>query len=243
VVTWDLPGHGASEAARSEHSTTIEAQADIIARIMDKEHIARAVQAGFSMGAQIVLETAHLKPMRCEALVLAFGPAEATISSTRLMGLSGHLLAEALLRVPAPVFRHGLRAAARVADTRAGHALARAAGLVGKDCSDDDLHEITAHLRRLDPRSVRALSRGSERHSAMRVLARLRIPVLILAGDRDPFSPLTSVGQSLHRSALSSELHELRGGTHTALLERPGEVTDAIESFIARRLSSAIHAS
>jgi pimeloyl-ACP methyl ester carboxylesterase len=75
-----------------------------------------------------------------------------------------------------------------------------------------------------------------QEHSARSILGTLRVPLLIVAGDKDPFARSELVGIPLHRSAPKSELIRLPEGTHTALLEEAELIGERVEAFVARCL-------
>jgi pimeloyl-ACP methyl ester carboxylesterase len=238
VITWDLPGHGASSAAASRASATVEAQPEIIASVMRAAGVERAFQIGWSTGAQSVLEMYRQLPERCLGIAMLFGPAGRVLQTARLPLSGAHI--ESLLRAtPALAFIPICRALAAGMDTSAGHALGRVLGLVGPATSAADLREMTRHISLVDPRTLQLLTLSSARHDARELLARLRVPLLIVAGDKDPFAPSELVGVPLHRLAPGSELVRLPEGTHTALLEEPVLIARAVQNFIDRASTGA----
>lgn len=74
VVAWDLPGHGASEPAKTAQGASIEAQPALLARVMDAAGVERATPIGWSVGCQIVLEMYRQFPERCAAIVTVLLP-------------------------------------------------------------------------------------------------------------------------------------------------------------------------
>jgi 3-oxoadipate enol-lactonase/4-carboxymuconolactone decarboxylase len=231
VITWDLPGHGRSAPPNTRACLEIEAQPDIMVRIMDAEGIARATHIGFSVGCQIVLEMARQERARCDALVLLLGTAGNVFSTLRLP--VGRWTPHLLLALPAPLFSVWYRSLARAARFPLAGTLAKSLGLIGARIKDADLRELLMHLTTLDPLSLQYMARCAQRHSAHDILATLSLPLLIVAGDSDPFAPLESVGRMLHEAAPGSQLVELAGATHTAMLEDPDAILDAVGHFLA----------
>jgi pimeloyl-ACP methyl ester carboxylesterase len=233
VLTWDLPGHGTSGPARDAWDATIEAQPAILARVMDAAGIDRAVQVGFSVGCQVALETARQLPERVSALVLLLGGARNALSNTRLP--VPHAVLLSLLRnTPDPLFAVAFRQFARLADLPASLRAARALGVLGPSATDGDLREVTQHLATVDPESIRRMALSAEKHDAFDTLAALKVPLLIVTGDRDPFAPMELVGEPMHRAAPHSELVRLHKGTHTALLDQAERIGDVVERFLGR---------
>jgi len=60
------------------------------------------------------------------------------------------------------------------------------------------------------------------------------VPTLIVSGDRDGFTP-APLSEEMHRLIRDSELHVVTGGSHTAPIERPAEVTERIADFLRKK--------
>jgi pimeloyl-ACP methyl ester carboxylesterase len=237
VVTWDLPGHGESAPAASPESATIEAQPTIIARVMEATGTPRAFQVGWSTGSQIVLETYRQLPALCQGLVMVLGSAGHALQTTRLP-VSGDLIYRLVRATPPRAYAAFVRAFAYAARKPAALPLGRWLGLIGPRATPEDMLEVTEHIGRLDAPTLQRMACSSEEHSAHAVLAALEVPLLILAGDKDPFAPTELVGLPLSRAAHGSELVRLPGGTHTALLEEPELIARTIERFIEQSLAA-----
>jgi 3-oxoadipate enol-lactonase len=120
--------------------------------------------------------------------------------------------------------------------------LIRRARLIGKDTSVGDLREVLDQLARVDPHTAPPMLLSCQRHDAHDVLTRLTVPLLIMAGGRDPFMPAQRVALPMHHAAPGSELVLLEQATHSALLDFPEEIAHAVDDFIMRRVQSAASA-
>jgi pimeloyl-ACP methyl ester carboxylesterase len=233
VVTWDLPGHGRSSPAMSPWSATIAAQPSFVAAVMDAARIGRALQIGWSAGCQIALETYRQVPERCSGLALLLGPAEHVLRTTRLP-VDGAVLSAFAHLAPPRVFAQVYRAAAygwRVPGTAA---LGRWFGIVGKATTNEDVALAIGHMTETHAPTVQALLRSAESHSAYDVLPKVRVPLLIVTGDVDPFAPSELVGVPMHRAAPGSEFVRLPHGSHTALLDHADSIASIVEAFADR---------
>ena len=243
VLKWDLPGHGTSSPAASERSATIEGQPDLLAHVMDDAGIEHAVQVGFSVGCQVALEMARQYPRRCDAMVLLLGGAGNVLSTTRLP-LPAPLLSRVLRDTPDNVFAPLARGFARLATQEISYQAGRVFGMLGPKAPRRDIQEMMEHMLSVDPATIRRMAVSAEAHSALDVLASLQeaqVPVLIVAGDLDPFAPATEVGERMHRAAPASEFVLIEGGTHTALLEQPEQIAEIVEDFLTRHGITAVH--
>jgi pimeloyl-ACP methyl ester carboxylesterase len=69
-------------------------------------------------------------------------------------------------------------------------------------------------------------------HSAREVLPRIDVPTLILAGDRDQLTPVSSA-ERMQRAIRGSRLVVYPGHSHLLQVERPDDVHAEIERFLA----------
>jgi pimeloyl-ACP methyl ester carboxylesterase len=67
-------------------------------------------------------------------------------------------------------------------------------------------------------------------HDAARVLEKIRVPTLVIAGDRDAFTP-RQLAQQMARRIPRGELLLVRGATHYTAVEFPELVNLRIEKF------------
>jgi pimeloyl-ACP methyl ester carboxylesterase len=230
VITWDLPGHGESSPVRSLRSASVEGQAVLMRDIMHACGVERALQIGWSTGCQLVLEMYRRSPEHCAGLALLFGPAGGVLNTTQLP-LPGAWFAQLVRALPAPAFELLSRSVSRALLAPGAIALGRKLQLIGPHTHESDLHEVLSHIGRVDPRTLRAMLLALQAHSAKAVLPNVRVPLLIMAGDRDPFAPAELVGVPMHRAAPHSELVRLSEGTHTALLDEVAPIARAVEEL------------
>ena len=238
VLSWDLPGHGASSPARSERAAQLSEQPELLLQLMEAAGLERAVQVGWSTGCQVVLELYRRHPERCTALVLLLG-APGQVLSTADLPLPGPAIDWLMRHTPRPLFSGLTRAIAYAASAPGGQLAPRTFGLIGRGTSRSDAARITEHLRRIDPATVQAMTASAQAHSAWDVLPTIRVPVLIVAGDRDPFAPAESVGVPMHARCPEAELVRLPEGTHTALFDHAEVIGDAVDAFLERRLAGS----
>lgn len=230
VITWDLPGHGNSGPARSARSASVEAQAILMRDILDACGVQRALQVGWSTGCQLVLEMYRQFPARCAGLALLFGPAGQVLDTTQLP-LPGAWFAPVLRATPAFAFELFSRGVSRALLAPGIIPLGRMLKLIGPDTAEGDVREVLEHIGRVDPGTLREMLLSLQAHSARAILPNVRVPLLIMAGDRDPFAPAEQVGVPMHAAASQSELIRLPEGTHTALFDEVETVARAVEEL------------
>lgn len=241
VITWDLPGHGRSGPAKSAASATIEGQPALLARVLEAAGIERAVHVGWSVGCQVVLEFYKQFPEHCDALALLFGPAEHALTNTALP-VPGALIHAWLDHAYGDTSAAIVQTIAQGAKLPGFPSLLRSLGLIGRDTRSADVRQLLTDLFHMDSGSGRRLAVSAQAHSALDVLTRMQVPLLIVAGDKDPFAPPARVGEMLHRASPDSEFVRLPNATHTALLDHADQIGDLVDDFLARRLPHAVRA-
>jgi pimeloyl-ACP methyl ester carboxylesterase len=231
VLSWDLPGHGDSSPARSPAMASLAEQPENIVALMDVAEMPRAIQIGWSTGCQVVLELYRRYPERCSSLVLLLGSAGRTLSTTSLP-LPGAAIERIVRHMPRPMFARLVRTLAAVANGPGGQFLPRRLDLIGLGTSRRDAALITEHLTRIDAGTVQTMIASAQSHSAWDVLERVHVPVLIIAGDRDPFAPAETVGAQMHARCPHARFLRLPEGTHTALLDHADVIGNAVHEFL-----------
>jgi len=237
VVHWHYRGHGQSPLPPPGLAPSIPQFAEDLAAVLDAARVRNAVIVGHSMGVQLALEFHRLHPGQTRALVLVSGspghPLDTFHDTTLLRRALPSLRkgAERFPRMAAALTRVGVRSglAMEVAmSTEVNASLLRRA----------DLQPYFEHVERMDPRYFLRSMQAAAEHGAEDHLSAVDVPTLIVAGDRDRFTP-TWLSRRMALEIPSAELFLVRGGSHTALLERPEEVNRAVLDFLHRRVTPA----
>jgi pimeloyl-ACP methyl ester carboxylesterase len=231
-VTWDYRGHGSSPVPQQgPEDLTIALCARDLFTVLDRAGFQEAVLLGHSMGSQVILEAYRQHPERVQALIPMLGAAGKVFESF----LGGSLLE--------PVFRLLIELGASNAQLaekalRAVIALPgvweafKALGLVHPDlCPKEAFEPYFEHLAALDLRGYFALARDLLSHDASDLLAQIRVPVLVVAGERDLFAPMQRSREMAARIP-GAQLLVLREGTHAAMVEQPELVALSVEKFL-----------
>jgi pimeloyl-ACP methyl ester carboxylesterase len=237
VVHWQYRGHGESPVPPPGVAPSIPQFADDLAAVLEAARVRSAVLVGHSMGVQLALEFHRLHPALTRGLVLVSGSA-------------GHPLDTfhdtTLLRRALPSLRRGterfprLAAALTRVGVRSGLAMevAMSVEVNASLLRRSDLQPYFAHIERMDPRYFLRAMQAAAEHGAEDHLTAVNVPTLVVAGDRDRFTP-TWLSRRMALEIPSAELFLVRGGSHTALLERPEEVNRAVLDFLHRRVRAS----
>lgn len=210
--------------------------ADDLAAVLDDAGIDAAVVLGHSMGVQVALETYRRHPDRVRGLVLLCGSPENPLRTFR--GQRG-------LEVVLPRVRRAVERAPRLINQAARLLLPtrlafRLAAKVEVNAELLDATDFMPYLRGLSrvemPLFLSMLAAAGE-HSAVDMLTSIAAPVLVVAGERDGFTP-PELSRAMAAAIPGADLLEVESGSHTAPLERPDLVGRAVGEFLAHRIDA-----
>ena len=235
VVHWHYRGHGRTPTPRDRRRLDIIDLADDLADVMDAAlpPKTRAVLAGHSMGVQVCLEHYRRHSERVSGLVLMCGS-----YGTPLRTFKGKRTLEQVLpyvkflvnRVPGVVRGFWKR----VLPTELSYQIATMFEINGELIRREDFFPYLEHMANVDVQLFLEMLAYAGRHSARELLPHVEVPTLIVSGDRDGFTP-ASLSQEMHELIRDSELFVVEGGSHTAPIERPDDVTQRIADFLRKR--------
>lgn len=222
VIAMDVRGHGKS--ARLDKPTTVQKLAQDVDKVLNALGISELVLIGWSMGGMISTQYYFDHPERVKGLVLI---------SSRLHKRPKMLL-EAYLRI----FREMFSLFMDFADFEGFESL-KYKDQVSKEVqkmfspnTDPEVvkwavEDLTKNRRRDYLTIVRTLAR----YDASDKLHMIKIPMLIIVGDRDERTP-PEFARKIHEKVPHSKLVIVEGHGHYVLLERPDIVNKEILSFL-----------
>ncbi len=239
VLLWDYRGHGRSSRRLDPETADlrIERHADDLAAVLDHLGVNEpVVPIGHSMGCQVVLEFRRRHPARVAGLVTMLGTAGHALrtffdnprspSAIRLLhrivrrtGSSANQLTSLLLRSPA-----------------AWQVAYRLQLVDPYYTRREDLEPYMQHLATMDQRLFLRAVLAIEAHDAWDLLPVLDRPLLVVAAERDRFTPLWCSAQMVERCP-GAQLLVLAEGSHGALIEQPETINHRLDRFFAERLA------
>lgn len=232
VAHWHYRGHGRSGAPVDADRVDIEAHARDLMAVRRLLGDPPCVLVGHSMGVQVALETYHLFPEKVLGLVLACGSYGKVTSSFRglpVLDLVLPKLMEVVDRKPSLV---------RALWSRVPAELSIRLALLSRDVDPDrirrdDMLPYMQHMTHVDfPLFLRMLRAAGE-HTAEPYLQSVAVPTLVIAGERDTFTPAW-LSERLAREIPDAELVTLAGGSHAAPIEQPDVTREKIVAFLDR---------
>ncbi len=234
VLHWNYRGHGRSGAPVDLHRVGIADHARDLFAVLDAAGVERATLVGHSMGTQVCLEAWRQRPDRVAGLVLmcgSYGRITRTFHGTDLLVHSLPKVIELIDRYPALV-----RTLWSVGPAELFVWVARMAGEVDTlRLRSEDLVPYFEHIATLDPAMFFRMLLEAGRHSAEDALPAVRAPTLVVAAERDTFTPVRYAEQ-MARQIPDAELLMVPGGSHTAPIEQPTLINQRVLDFLERRV-------
>ena len=229
IVRFHYRGHGQSSRPVDPGRVAVEDLCGDLRGVLDDLSIEHAIFAGHSMGVQVILQFYGLYPELVDALIPMCGtykrPLDTFHDSDRLATLLPYIDRAVEL---AP---EQLQSMWKKLLPSRFSMLASRAELNPRLVRSADFLPYLEHVSRMDLRVfVRMLSELAD-HTAEDILPTIDIPMLIIAGERDTFTPRYR-SEEMEAAVASAELLVLPNTTHAAPLELPDMVEDAVERFL-----------
>lgn len=238
VVVWDYRAHGRSDRPAdwaTADMSIARLAADLHAVVEAVAGSEPVVLVGHSMGCQVGFEYYRAHPERVRALVPMLGGAGRTLETffdyagspklfefaSRMVDRDGaiaHAVVRPILRSPLSWF------------------VAWRFNLVDPMyASREDMVKYLGHIARLDLRVFLHNVLEVQKHDAWDVLPGIRVPTLIVAAERDAFTPMWLSRKEVD-AIPGAELLVLADASHAALIEQPEAIHHRVARFLRERV-------
>jgi pimeloyl-ACP methyl ester carboxylesterase len=227
-------GHGRTPPPVQRERVRIEDLADDLVSVLDDAGISRAVLIGHSMGVQVALETYRRHQERVAGLILICGAPSHPLRTFHGSAALEELLPKIqrlTLRLPSVINR----VSRLVLPTRLSYEIATRLEIRRELVRPSDFMPYLEGMARVDIRLFLAMLSSAGEHSADDLLPHIAVPVLIISGERDGFTP-PERSREMARAIPDADLLEIPDGSHTAPIERPELVRERVRDFLAMRI-------
>ncbi|MGE0787979.1 MAG: alpha/beta fold hydrolase [Sandaracinaceae bacterium] len=232
VVHWHYRAHGRSGLPVDVGRIDVPAHARDLLSVLDARQIDRAVLVGHSMGTQVALETYRLAPERVRGFILvcgSYGKVTATFHGSDVLKQVLPTIIDAVEK------NQGLaRALWGRIPAKLAFQLARFSKEVDAlNIREDDFRPYMEHVSAMEPRLFLAMLRFAGEHTAEDILDRIDVPTLVIAAERDTFTPCP-LAEHMAEAIPGAEIFVLRGASHAAPIEQPDAIQARIDDFLDR---------
>jgi len=233
-ITWDVRGLYQTDGESSSYPgpDLVASHAQDLKTVLEAESIDKAVWMAWSAGAQVALEALASASERLSHLVLlnpTFGampigplaPVRSTLAPRALALMErSHRMAGAIVH-----------RAARWPETTSW---IKRLGLVGPTIEEEAMTEVAGAIAQLDMQAFFRNLHAFESHDPSSLLDRVRVPALLVAGERDLVSSRDAM-DAVARRVPGAETFLVRAATHFMPLEFPELLNLRVEKFFRER--------
>ncbi len=214
IVSYDIRGLGNSFA--SDGQLTLESFVDDLETIIDDLNLNKPIICGLSMGGYILLRAVERFEHKLGGIILCDTKSEADSNETKLRRAAGikKINTEGVKKfvadfVPTCFTEESIN-------------------------NSDDYSEILTRSINSDPAGVKGcLLAMAGRTDTSEYLEKIKIPALIICGEKDKLSPPDSM-KELAKKINGSEFILVPEAAHMSPVENPGFVNEAIENFLEK---------
>lgn len=231
VAHFHYRGHGRSGLPLDTEQIGLHALAEDVDAVRRELGDPPVVLIGHSLGTQVALEAYRRRPEGVAALVLlcgSFGRVTYTFKGSEM-------LASVLPNLIEFATTHPIAARALWSNVppKIAIALARLTGDINlANVRLEDVEPYFQHVSIVDFELFLRMLRAAGEHSAEDLLAHVKVPVLVIAGAKDSFTP-AAVSEAMARAIPGAELDVIASGTHLAPLEHHREISARIAAFLS----------
>lgn len=220
TLAYDVRGHGSSDVGDGQY--TLESHVGDLFALLDHLKIPKTAIVGLSMGGYIALRALEREPGRFTASVLCDTKSEGDTDEAKI--------------------RRAVSAMGVKKSGSTSYAAEYVKSMFTKESFTSNpaaVELIRGIIARTPPLSIAGtLIALAARTDTTASLASVRMPVLIVVGERDTVTP-PSNAESLHAKIPGSVLHVVPGAAHMSNLENAESFNAALLSFLKKSLPAA----
>lgn len=233
-ISWDYRGLFRSDPPQDEAKLTIQDHTADLDAVLKKEGVREALIAGWSMGVQVCLEYYRQNAAVFAGIFLLNGTYGYPFDTALNNPLSRYILPKVneLAQKIVPAVQPTLKPIAnRLIDWKGFIGLISKLGLVHENLDSEIFQEVAREMMSADLEMYHKIMKHLAEHDAEGVLATIKVPTLIIAGDDDMITPVR-VAEKMAADISKAELFIVPCGTHYSLLEFPEILTLRVEKFL-----------
>lgn len=232
LVIHDYRGHYLSSGADKIEELSFKLIAGDIIQMMDHLNIKSSVQIGHSMGVNICLEVARMKPEVVSKMILISGtvvPVFNVMFNTNLTDQLSPLAIGMLKKFPKlfqNFWKHG-------AWNPLMKRIIHSGGFNLKTVPEEFIEIYLNRLGQLGPELFFHLIEQMHKHDILSYLNKIKCPSLIIGGDQDKVIP-NYLQKLLLKELPNSKLYLVRNGSHVPQVDFPEFVNERVELYLSK---------
>jgi pimeloyl-ACP methyl ester carboxylesterase len=231
ILSWHYRGLYDSEVPADPGALSMRDHCRDLEALLEAEGIERAVLVGWSMGVQLSFEYFSRRGEQVDGIVAINGTSGRPFDTV----LSSYFMRHAI-----PIMLRAVKTQAQLLSRATRVAVAwRGAvpmlmrfGLVSRTLDLETFRDVASGFADLDLAVYTSLLEQLGEHDASQVLPRVKVPTLIITGNRDIMTPPITA-ERMHRALPRSRLVVIEGGTHYTPVEYPQVVCTELGAFLA----------
>lgn len=238
LLVWNYRGHGESESAKNGDYRIVTHAADlerVVEAFRRERNLSEApIHVAFSMGVTVLLELYRTRPDLVGAMVLIGGGADHPYASIPLFQIPGARRAvQYALSALSPVVPRIGPILKRVVRFEGLFPLAQLFGTIGRHAPRDEIEHFFRAVGDMDLHAYWGSVCSLMQQRASNMLSTVRVPVLVIAPERDVLA-LRADLRALHERIRGSEWTLVPRTGHAILLEAGARVGQRIRQFVDR---------
>jgi pimeloyl-ACP methyl ester carboxylesterase len=234
VIRWHHRGHGKSQPPDDLDRLSMEFLVQDLHAVLDAYQVDHAVLMGHSMGVQLILDYAVQYPGRVDGLVPICGSYGRLLDTFHDSGLASSIFP----KLRDLVFGHHDWAQwlwSSFVPTEAVYLYTTLAEVKGALVRRNDFKPYFDHLATMDVQIFFRMLDKVRLHSVEDKLQKIAAPTLVIAGDRDTFTPVW-LSRRMARLLPNAELLIVPHGSHATPLEMPEFIELRLQRFFVERI-------
>lgn len=234
IIHWHYRGHGQSGNPQDYERLTIRDLCRDLDAVLTHAEVPGGVLLGHSMGVQVILETYHMYPGHVRGLVPicgSYGRPLDTLWNSPISRQLFPIVYEMLTRYPRQIETLWRQ----MVPTELAYQVAIRGSVNANLAQKGDFLPYLEHISRLDIELFVRMLNFMSKHTAGPYLESIAVPVLILAGEHDNFTP-PELSAEMQSRIPDAELVIMPEGTHTSPIEHPDLICDSLRRFIEEKI-------
>jgi pimeloyl-ACP methyl ester carboxylesterase len=232
ILHMNFRGHGNTPEPSDCSSVTIENSVKDLHAVLEDANIKDAIMIGHSMGVQTIYEFYRQFPENTKALIPicgSYGKLFKSYHGTDKFEPFAKMIINFILKPYKPTLKKLQKI---IPYNNITYQFVARSEINGALVKKEDFMPYLKDIRdRLSMRAFGYMLESAIKHSTLDILSKIKVPTLIIAGEKDKMTPMF-LSIKMFKLIPNSKLKVLKWGSHTAPIEQPDVTNMYIEEFL-----------